>query len=368
MKKYRNYKLGSAVVVPPDPEPTANMKFAINLAPGSNITGISVPKYKYGKEFFVSIESDDGIWRQNDPVVNFISSLTHTDGCGNNIPYRAAIAINSGTGIPGDVGYNANFFQREQMRYFIDVLKWDFENHGDLHGSSATSALDLQNLHNRILLRTGYKMAFCIVPGSSLGFTIASEEFNYWGVSSGNGDTADLRPIVHKIMPTINGRPIFLFFTRESTDEWGTEANVEFLKDEIDLLDTGQRTVFRLFTHSKLDDTLSLNGFKNWLNHAHDMFADRALVCSTREALEFIATSFIPRTVTYEPNRVIVEIKNTEFNTPQSALQRWFDFSCNLQGTGDITGVELISGGIQSYSFNPDTKQVNINKEITNWN
>lgn len=362
----------------PNPDPTGNtMSFAINFAePPTGVT-LTIPKYKFDKKSHLAIEWDDGAMRgehwgkdhNNDPVLIpanpvlvYMNSLKYTDGCGNAIGYKGAIAINCGTGQFGDEGYNPDFLQEPEMRDIINK-GWDFCNHGMVHGPSPTAYDDTIRLDNLIKHRVNYSFNTTVVPTNFTGYTQAAYDLGYVMCTSQGDITGDAwRNIrVHQQMPTLNTEPVFIFVIRDFNDEWASTDSISNLKGEIDKFATGQRDFERIGTHNPLTNTDDLNGFKDLFNYVYATTNDNTIVCSTREFLEYRQMALQPITQQVVGNQLIVTINIDNL----SDRNRWRDLSFKAAG-GIITGVEAIEG-INSIAYNVATGLVNIFNQKTVW-
>lgn len=342
------------------PEPSF-MKFAVNYASVPSTPVITTPKIKYGKLSFVSQELDDSS-RGWEPMLEFFKTLYYTDGCGNNIPFTAALAVNCGFGIPGDPGYNPAITSVAEMRTLTDA-GWDIENHGMYHGSNTSSDADVQQLNDLLLLRMQYQARGIVVPTNFTGYAHSGYTRGYIFTTAQSDLTFDeFQSVrVHKVLPPLNTNPIYICMTRDFIDTWD-DVDTNYLYPELDSLLNGARDFIRIGTHSILNTDALLNGFKAIYNKIHTMSEDRILVCTTREFLEYREMCNLPRTQVLNSNRLEVTIDMTGL----SPLNRWRDISMNITSDKQIQSVEILEGA-DSYSFNASTGLVNLFSQKTIW-
>ena len=357
--------------VTPEPPEGKVMKFEVVFDTPPTSLSVVTPKFKYNKIGHFAMDVDDGGWRIGNPVIQFISSKTYTDGCGNAKPYTGSLALNGGTGIPSDPLYNQDYLQEPEIRSFID-LNWDISNHGDQHGPSPTALLDTNTLDARMTLRTNYKLRSTCIPTNFDGYAHAAFLLNYIYITSQGDYYDEFKPtMTHKLIRDIYPLPVFTGITRDFNDEWaeGSAAYnnfMSFFKAEIDsmFVPNPQRNYLRMGTHSSLNTTAMLNGYKAFINYLHNTSADRLIACTTREFFEYLEMKQMPMSFTVTGNVATVVVDLTNLND----RNRWRDLSFvfTSDNSTTITAINPIAG-ITSTSFNPTTKLVNIFKQKKVW-
>lgn len=358
---------------PIDPEePTINsMKFAITYNASPLSISLGRPKLKYNKKAYFSVHADDAGWRWGDPLIGFLNGLTYTDGCGNNKSYTSTVAINTGTGNPGDEFYNPNFIQEPEFRQFINA-DYDIMNHGNIHNPIPSAIVDTNKLDDRITQRINYKMRGTIIPANHMGYANAASLIDYKCVIS-QGDYFDqFNPpirwhelMTEPILSTLNQEFVVACMVRDFQDEWEASNSSwhSYFKQQVDRMYTPSRDFFMVGTHTSFPTTAAFNGWKSLMQYVKDTSNDRLLCCSPREFIEYLEMRLMPMSVQVSGNQLIVTINITNL----SNKNRWKDLSFISSGNQNIVDVTAIEG-IDSVSFNPSTRLINIFKQKKVWN
>jgi hypothetical protein len=326
---------------------------------------VSYMPWKFGKIGFIALEFDDGtpgarkmmdVFMMN-TMFRFLS-YTYTDGCGNDVFYRTALALN-GNFEEGQPGYDPTYITPAKLKEFI-ALNGDLINHTYVHGGDSMSRHDNLTLLEESLYRaTGYKFNGIAVPGADQGFAVAGQALGYAYMDSQNGDTFDGGQSTHKLMSTTYTG--FLRMVRDFNDVWvaGGE-DLAYTKSQIDLFQTGQRNFWIEGTHSGLETTEEVEGYIEMVDYIKDHLGDTIAVGPVREFVEYQQMKNCPTTVTKSGNTITVSIDTANL----SDRVRWQDVSLNVTGA-TISNVAV--EGFTSSSFNPTTGLVNALKQKTDW-
>jgi len=334
----------------------AELKLNITFATAPTSAVATIAPFKYNKLGAYCQEWDDGS-KGARMMLPFMRTLTYTDGCNNNIFYSGGVALNSGTGIPGDFAYNANYYQKDELLDFV-AKGWDIENHSDTHGGvegNADPIKDLNDLDARILLRTGYQMAFTVVPTNYVGYLHASSLRGYkGGDSEGDATFDEFIPVrVHKKFPAVTNPFTLLAMVRDFCDDWDLTTKKTFLKGEIDKLLTGERDYEIVGTHSTFETTAKEQGFYEIMNYIKNTTQDKVIVCPIREILDYREMQALPFTQSLNGNILTITVNIDSI----SDKNRWRDMCFNINTPGTITGVTY--EGFTGAAFNATTKLIN---------
>lgn len=339
----------------------ALLKLHITLSGISTSTSAQVSEQKFNKLGWITPEWDDG-----SPGINKAKTLwdtyTYTDGCGNNIKYKGELAINGGTGIPGDPLYNPDYPQATYLRGLIDA-GYDLANHSSRHrdGFPLEDTIELDSL---IKTRVDYEFSTLVVPSNFNGYATAANSLHYKAVTS-EGDAVfdQWIPVrIHKILPL---NPVttneFFAMTRDFTDDWTNSSTVNFYKTQVDEFFTGARNYMILGTHSQLETDQLLSGFTDLYTYVRTTSTDRLLVCSLREMLDYREMRALPMTQSLSGNTLTITIDISTI----TERNRWRDISLNI--TSDKTITNVTGEGFSNVSFNPTTGLVNGFSQRTTW-
>jgi hypothetical protein len=331
----------------------AQLTLHIQLSEDDPLASAIVAEQKFNKLGFVSQEWDDSNYEGALKGSQLWKDYTCTDGCGNPINFKGAVALNRGTGNPEDEGYNPGVAQVPQLNVLRD-LDFDIENHSFFHTDE--NPLNQSVLLDGIIhLRMAYRMRVLVIPTNFIGYTHSAKLMGYIASSGQGAETFDeYSPGIGTIIPLHEPLdPVFFGLTRYFVDEWNVPGAVQIIKNEFDKILTGERNFLVVGTHSGIDTSELLAGFTSFYDHIRTNSNDRILVCSTREALEYIEMRTMPISQTVSGNILTVTVDIANLN-PRN---RWRDLSFNVSSTADITGVTV--EGFSSATFNPVTKLVN---------
>jgi hypothetical protein len=331
----------------------AILKLIISFATAPNSAVATVATQKFNKLGFITTQFDDGSpgW---EIAANYFrdNGFTYTDGCGNSIVYRGDLAINGSFDNPA-------YVTGQQLRTLV-LRGWDIDNHSDLHGNPPAST-DLTNLEVKLFNQAGYVFNGIVVPGSENGYMIAGKNLGYAYATAQSSETFDGLTGRHQIIPVaLQALPEFMAITRDFSDDWDNVDTQNYYKTEMAKLFNGQRNHHIFGTHSWLDQSAILQGYKNVFTYIRSIAADRVLFCPAREAIEYRGMRACPMTQVLSGNVLTVSINTANL----SARTRWQDISLNVTG-GSIASVT--ADGFDSTSFNSSTGLVNGFKQKITW-
>lgn len=339
------------------------MSFLIVLASSADNAKLIVPNLKYNKAGWVSLEWDDNSLGAM-KAVDLLKNMFYTDGCGNQIPYAAALAVvgrsqynNEETGAMPD-----RYTSYTQMKSLISS-GWDIENHSYYHDPTGNYnygtdwARNISEMDQLILQRINYKMNGAVVPTNYSGFATAAKNFGYL-FSTSQGTFDNLAPGMgdYKSVEPFSAAPAgFSSFKRIFYDNW-SQMETDVTKAISDISSQSD-AYFRFASHTVDTDVLAriLSNFKARTN-------DKVLFLPTREIMEYRIMSQLPVNYTTQSNTLTVTIDISSI--PDRF--RWRDLSFVVSPESKITDVKILSG-IDKISFNPATGLVNIFKQVNNW-
>lgn len=344
----------------PDP---SKMSFEIELSNTTDDAKAVVAQLKYNKAGWVSLEFDDnslGALQAEDVLKN----KSYTDGCGNNIPYGAALAV------IGRSNYNnqemgampGNYVTYAQMRTMIG-LGWDIENHSLYHeptgnyNNGTDWAKNISEMNALILQKVNYNMNGAVVPVNYSGFPTAARDFGYL-FSSSESTFDNLAPGLadYQKVVSISLVPVtFSAFNRIFNDDWSKmETDI---KSATASIITRTNSYFRFGSH-----TVDVNKLQSILDNFSSATKDNILFIPTREIMEYRVMAKLP--ITYQKEANILKVVIDPKTLP--GRFRWRDLSFIVTSRAKITGIRNLNG-IDKATFNPETGLVNIFKQKTTW-
>lgn len=349
------------VVIPPVPANSISIEIIFDGIPNRALAHPS--ELKFNKKGWASVEWDD----------NSVGSLKgfeklkktfYTDGCGNNISYTAAVAINGKNQynneevakIPNNVNY-------DQMRSFIDA-GWDLENHSYYHDPTGNFNFgsdrdkNVKELDELIFNNLKYKLNGLVVPTNYDGFPTAAKNIGYlFSTSQGTFDGFEPagKPVYKSVQDFDLAPKNFSSFNRMFFDDWNAmEKNV---KDAIADISTKSNFYFRFASHG-IDEA----AFARIIDAFQATTADKILFISTREAMEYRLMSSLPIKYNVSGNKLLIQI---DISTLPNRV-RWRDLSFLVDSDKKISSVKILNLA-DKVTFNPSTGLVNVFKQVKTW-
>ncbi len=338
---------------------------------------------KYNKDFAWSFALDDGLasgWLVAFPYFNggrvapsfkgawgadqggdgeVYPGLFFTDGCGNKVPFRAAVAINARSiGRPGSLDW-------EQVDSLYKA-GWDVFSHGYTHATGRdVDALSECRENNKVVQeRLGIVMRQFVVPGGP-GDTISEGPYTKAAFGQGMEAVHDGHFPGHTIMIDRDLSPermragrLFLYSgnMRDSMDRYFREIR--------DLLQAGKRPWINAFTHSTGNDnlwniSLRFPDMKRFFGRLEKEYGhtgkDNIWVASFQAVQEY---SLIHQSLVYSVrkagNRIYIRIDTGTL--PVELRHKCQTFV--LDSGQPIEKITCVNGSIESYSRNTVGKQL----------
>lgn len=360
--------------------PIVTVTLTFNSPPSSTSTGFA--DLKFNKQGAFHFECDDNSKGMRDVLAYWnggraSDSLTYpglsfSDGCGNPVKFRAALAVNSRGGFyNNDTGAPlvTNFSWAESAN--LVRLNWAIENHGYYHepvgrysfryDAGWNVRMNQQNVYNQLRAQgVEYPMRTLVVPTNYKNHFRAADSLGYLGGTSTNTlDGYTLRPSPGGSLAVLETMPPgFVTFNRWFSDSW-TAADVAVQKTQFtNLVNSSTGTAHRLWrlgTHGPQNSANFLD-FSQYIAANHQ---DKIWITTMHEHLEY-----------NEVKRLTTKSEVLTGNTLTITLNlgripsqnRFRDMSLLVSG-GTITGVTV--AGADSFSYNPATGLVNIFKKKT---
>ncbi|ANH80449.1 hypothetical protein A8C56_05095 [Niabella ginsenosidivorans] len=347
----------------PEPLDPTKMSFEVVFSNTADDAKATVAELKYNKNGWVSLEFDDNSLDAL-KAEELLKGKFYTDGCGNNVPYAAALAVigrsnynNQEMGTMGDY-----YVTYAQMKTMIG-LGWDIENHSLYHeptgnyNNGTDWAKNISEMNALILQKINYNMNGAVVPVNYSGFPTAAKNFGYL-FSSSESTFDNLAPGLgdYQKVASFNLAPLtFSAFNRIFNDDWSKmETDV---KSATATLITRKNSYFRLGSHK-----VNINNLQNILDNFSSVTKDNILFLSTREIMEYRVMAKLP--ITYKTEANILKVVIDPKTLPDRF--RWRDLSFIVTSKAKITNIKNLNG-IDKATFNPETGLVNIFKQKTIW-
>lgn len=316
---------------------------------------------KYGKKAALNIEWDDNSLAGIE-ALPLLNKKVYTDGCGNNISYTAALAIN-GLSNNNNKELGDHYQGKVSYHQMLTLIKagWDIENHGDYHNKNGTFGngdnilKNIKDLNERLFEKTGYLMNTFVVPNADSGYVAAAEQLGFLcSTTQGAKDGYVIYP-EYGGLTELNSVPEgYIQFNRSFTDDWTTGYVNANLKPYIDRLlslsSSSSNFLFRLGSHS-----IESAGFQLFINYIEQQANDELWVTSMRELMEYrVVKEKISKTEALSNNMLKITL---DYDKIPDSL-RFRDISFYIDTESNIKSIK-ISGADRS-TYNQDQKLINI--------
>ncbi|MFV0607164.1 MAG: hypothetical protein ACK5NK_15135 [Niabella sp.] len=353
-------------ITPPPPPVTYDSKtmvFEVVFESVPTSATATIATLKYNKQGWASVEWDD----------NSISSLTgfeklkntfYTDGCGNNIPYTGAVAVNGRNQYNNEeAGLLSMNVTYNQMTDLINC-GWDIENHSYYHEPTGNYNYgndrnrNVKELEDLIFARINYKMNGLVVPTNYDGFPTAAKNFGYL-FSTSQGTFDGLPPAgnpVYKDVQDFALAPVdFSSFNRMFYDNWNEMETAA--KKAIDVIITKNNHYFRLASHG-----IDAAAFSRIIDYFKQKTNDKILMVPTREVMEYRQMAKMPVILELKDGKLTIQVK---IHTLADRI-RWRDLSFMINSDKKIKSVTALNA-IDSVTFNSNTGLINVFKQVHIW-
>lgn len=361
------------------------MVLSVTLTSAPTSVTVLPADLKYNKACVFNFESDDNapnfryplaIWGGGKaPDSTSYPGLSFTDGCGNNVGFRAALAVNGRGGFNNqEIAlpiYKANAITYPEMAAMVRK-DWAIENHSFYHDPTTRYSFKYDAGKNVRLLAdliqsnmaaqgTPYVMRTQISPSSWPNFQRVADSASYLAASSqGQRDGYTLYPASGQTFFDVMTLPQTGFFSigRAFDDVWSA-ATVAGWKTNIDNLISGstggKHLMWRLGTHGPQVPAQFLD-FSNYLASNGQ---DKIWICSLHEFAEYLEVKRFSRiTTSLSGNVLTITINQTRLPD----VNRFRDLSLLISGA-TMQGVSV--SGADSFSYNTSTGLINLFRKKT---
>lgn len=361
---------------------TVTIQVTFSTAPASPTANIAT--LKYDKKATFEFEVDDGLAVVDNVFKLFnggtvvsegvtYSGLTHTDGAGNAVKYRGALALNARSSFNnGDLWNNVSGRSSTSTIAGYVNADWGLENHSYYHGNNTGNNFSWSNagqdineetkyIYTKLLTQSiEYVTTTHIVPSAYVGYVKAADSLGFFAASSqGAKDTYTIYPTnTNTQFATEETLPAgFVILGRNFQDTYST-ANMNTLNTQIDNLIAGSSSTvhnyMRLGTH-----TASWPAIKSVFMHLDSVNLDRVWVTSMPEHFDYRRTKqAVIKSQSLAGNVLTITLDYTGVNP----LVRFRDLSL-LVGGGTVSSVSV--SGADRFSYNAATGLVNVFKRKT---
>jgi hypothetical protein len=377
--KGRRFIMSGTGPNPPDP----GIKIEVTFAGNPVNPVVSFAPAKYNKEVVFNYEQDDsqeGIYEvvfkhfNGGTAFDGVTSpgLKHTDGCGNQLNWKAAAACFAVNMYGVDLMDGVNSYVNYDQIYEMLQADWDVLNHQFGTPSSNISGdsdryQQIRDLSQRVwerMLSRGmeYRIRGMVNPAADPGYTFSGFNTRI-RVFSSQGGTEDMKDGY----PFLNDRKLNTLqlpdvaMTREYLGEnFKTDLISEWsgLINQVKAAGTKESpSLLRLFSHGPYKEADSAAGFRTFMNHVASELGDKVWAGTTTELFEYLETKKLAdKKETLEGNKLTVAIDLSA--VPDENRRR--DMSLLISG-GQIIDVAVI--GADHHSYNPATGLVNVFKK-----
>jgi len=368
-----------------------HVKFASTpTTASSSFTGL-----KYGKQCFYNIEVDDNSVSFRDLMNYFQGGAVSadgqtypgkffTDGCGNNVPYTASVAINvrshhwppdqqdgmlimeSGNTNSIDLSDLSRAVQTDCYPavhgYYHDMTGYYIQN-------NFTQSTNISECADYIFQKASFTPRVFITPNADTGYNKYLEAQGYFGNSStGVTDGYPQSPTLENIWSTglsdISevGTGGFRTYIRDFLDNWTDQTSVDNLKATVTALKNASSVTINKFrrmgTHGF--DASSWPYFKSFIEHIETTSQDAIWVTTLQEALEYLETKRkLIKTETLQGNELTITLDYTEI--PLANLKR--DITLQVNSNAAIESITV--NGAQRSTYNIQTGLINVFNQRT---
>lgn len=338
---------------------------------------------KYNKDFAYSFTHDDGYYIAYSIVFptlqgtlqsggTFISGLTYTDGCGNNMNFKVGLSIASLNDAGSDVHIDTpSILTWNQITELLD-FDWDIYNHG-YHASISSGGTytdfynEVKNNEDNILSKTGYRPRHFVIPNGVDNYIEPAWDYGVL-TQSANKNAFIWSGITHYVSLTgetiqnsINFDKYCMHKDYIYTDPATlvTDTTIVNTIDEIANMSTGDTKMWWYqFTHGIYSVTgtssgnLNLNTFNYLWNHIYTTYGkngnDKVWVAPFQEVYDYLKVRDNTN-ITYTINGNSVTIKLNQL-TSFDDLRR---YQLSLNVTNDTANINsIVLDGYTNYSYN----------------
>jgi hypothetical protein len=295
---------------------------------------------------------------------------TFTDGCGNVVKWRAAVATNAR--LQSDNSDWANYNNCLNWAEMANLVNnnWMIENHGFYHNKTGTFA-NGNNINKNInentayienrLLEQGVQFTprIMVVPNNDTGYVTQAEALGYMAaVSQQSLDAYPIYPQYINNTLSVAGLPQgFAMYNRGLQDMWGDSSVLYYQgivdKNFLNGMSAANKKMWRFAGHYFSDTDFAR--FISLMNYLETQAADRVWMTTLQEFLEYRETkAAVVKTETLSGNTLTISLDIT--SVPAKNLFR--DMSLLINSDATINTVTVT--GADASSFNAATGLINV--------
>src|SRR5215203_4614753 len=367
----------------------------VNFSAAPSTASSSFADLKYNKQSVFNLEVDDRQQRsmsvlaylnggiapedgQSYPGKNF------SDGCGNNVKYRAAVAVNAKLNSYDKDAEEGGQLTWPQLKQLFQA-NFMIENHGYYHNKDGQYTINSFNEYRNInentkyintklgALGTWFKTRVWVTPNNDQGYNPYAEKLGYLAATSQNvTDGYPPHPVnlysntdhLADVSTLSTGFNVFL---RDFTDQWNDSNAINSFKPYITgLKNSSSSTVhklWRLGTHCYTGDQPFFPNFKKFIDYVETTSNNTIWVTTLQEFLEYLEVKRKVSKTEVLKGKVLTITLNLS-GVPVDNLFR--DLSLIVSGNTSISSVSV--SGADRYTFNSSTGLINIFKKKENLN
>ncbi|MCX6278167.1 MAG: T9SS type A sorting domain-containing protein [Bacteroidetes bacterium] len=323
-------------------------------------TTIAVNKapLRYDKDFAFSFSLDDGLvdaytcafklfgGGYSPATFETYPGLFYTDGCGNNIPFKASLMWNSVNSSFSDIHINTpSYVTWTQLNQMIDS-GWTVVNHAYSHATGTGTNYPWQITANdsAVFSHTGTHINHFVAPSGDAGYFPTAWQLG--SVCAYSRTTTNGSPYGLKIDAPLNYNQFMIYRDFKSDDITTPETISEALDNCANLSQNGNHYWYNDFTHhvspNAVGGSLLFPTFQTYMEHAESTYglsgSDRIWMASGVEVFEYLKLrDACPISWSLFGNQLRILINRD--NMPNN-LQR-YAMSLAIDANANITSVDL---------------------------
>lgn len=357
------------------------MVMTIEFASVPTYADIDKAKLRYNKNLAYSLSLDDGYrcaYTNVFPLLNggFVAGnsttypgLYYTDGCGNDIPFKAGLAWYSLGGSMNDIHVNSTSYVNWPELQVLINAGWNVLNHSLQHAAGAGTNYDFQIVENTNYVRnkTGYTTRHFVIPSGDANYIPAAFANGMLGVYANNAAFLGFSNGLN-VTNSLNYNQ-FKMYRRYMYDGYYDTTNIlNPINNTASLAMNGQYMWYNDFTH-RVGFTPSNGGiqfplFAWYMQNVETLYgksgSDRIWMAPLQEVYEYLfVRDHTPISASLNGSTLTVVIERSQL--PDSLLK--YALSFVVHSDAEIAGVTLSQPCSVSFRGNTYDKLINIEWE-----
>lgn len=364
-----------------DAIPGNSIVMTIEFASAPTFADIDKAKLRYNKDFAYSLSLDDGYRCAYTNVFPLLGGgtvagnsttypgLFYTDGCGNDIPFKAGLAWYSLGGSMNDIHVNSTSYVNWPELQVLINAGWNVLNHSLQHAAGAGTNYDYQINANTSYVRskTGYTTRHFVIPSGDANYIPAAFANGMLGVYANNAAFLGFSNGLN-VTNALNFNQ-FKMYRRYMYDGYYDTTNIlNPITNTANLAQNGQFMWYNDFTH-RVGFTPSNGGiqfplFSWYMQKVESVYgksgSDRMWMAPLQDVYEYLyVRDHTPMSASLNGNTLTVVIERSLL--PDSLLT--YAMSFVVHSDADIVGVTLSQLGIVNFRGNTYDKLINLEWE-----